>query len=159
MIYYEGFIREWLKRAEREEEMVDIGDKYISLYIAFSGWLSREFNNHVKNNNKKGLSDRDKIELFKEYTKAKEIFDELQEGDDSFKKTLVKLYEYNIKDMREVYDDIRFDGSFNSFVEIIYRVRNNLFHGNKNINDNKNDYELVELSYELLLPLFKKVVF
>lgn len=49
---------------------------------------------------------------------------------------------------------LRYDGSFETLVDVIYNVRNNLFHGRKNIQDNKKDFELVVLSYRILRRLF-----
>ena len=40
---YDVFMREWLKRAERENESVDDADRFISLWIAFNGWLKKEY--------------------------------------------------------------------------------------------------------------------
>lgn len=41
---YDVFIREWLKRAERgENEPADDADRFISLWIAFNGWLKKEY--------------------------------------------------------------------------------------------------------------------
>ena len=38
------FTREWLIRAERDEhDSIDDGDRFISLWIAFNGWMRGKF--------------------------------------------------------------------------------------------------------------------
>lgn len=151
-INWEIFTKQWLKRAERgQKEHIDDGDRFISLWIAFNGWMKEEFGEFVK--------DRTLINHVKAFENIRNIFLDLRREDDSFGENLNRLGEYSVADMRNISDPDaikRYDGTFDSLVEVIYQVRCNLFHGRKEIHEDKKDFELVSLSYKILLPLFKR---
>ena len=42
-INYEIFADKWLERAERRKVFVDDGDRFISLWIAFNGWMKGKY--------------------------------------------------------------------------------------------------------------------
>ncbi len=42
-IIWEIFTERWLHRAERQQEFLDDGDRFISLWIAFNGWMKGRF--------------------------------------------------------------------------------------------------------------------
>ena len=44
---WEIFAERWLQRAERGRVFVDDGDRFISLWIAFNGWMKRIFGEAV----------------------------------------------------------------------------------------------------------------
>jgi hypothetical protein len=46
---------------------------------------------------------------------------------------------------------------FHRLMDVIYQIRNNLFHGHKSPND-KNDQEFVTLTYGILSPLLRPFV-
>lgn len=149
-VNYEYFTEKWLERAERKEnETIDICDKFISLWIAFNGWMKSKFGEPIK--------DSTLITRLKDFQDIKKVFDQLQQQDQTYISNLRELRRYTVLDMRYA-DDIKrnkeFDGSFNSLIDVIYQVRCNLFHGRKD-DDNK-DLHLITLSYNILLPLFKK---
>jgi len=50
----------------------------------------------------------------------------------------------------------RYDGIFESLIEVIYQIRCNLFHGRKDTREDEKDFKLICLSYNILLPLFKE---
>lgn len=149
-INWEVFTKGWLQRAERRKVSVDDGDRFISLWIAFNGWLSGKFG--------EGEIDANKIKSVKKMQDFKEVFNHLRETDIAFKKSLDKLEGMPIaimqvrKNREQIY---KYDGTFESLIEAIYRVRCNLFHGRKDITEDKKDKELVKLAYRILLPLFK----
>jgi hypothetical protein len=150
-INWKYFTDKWLERAERGRCNVDDGDRFISLWIAFNGWMRGKFGED-------GI-DRHQIESVKSMDDFKDVFNHLKEDDIDFKKALDKLGNLLVVNMRfrnnreEVY---MYDGTFESLIEVVYQVRNNLFHGRKNVEENKKDLALVRLSYKILLPLFKK---
>lgn len=149
-INWEIFTDRWLKRAERGQEYIDDGDRFISLWIAFNGWMRSKFG--------EDLGDRCQIESVKKMQDFKEVFNNLKIEEPAFRECLEKLEKLPVVDMRfkNNREDIdRYDGSFESLIEVIYQVRCNLFHGRKNIDEDKKDFELVGLSYRTLLPLFK----
>lgn len=103
-------------------------------------------------------ADGNKIRSVKKMQDFQEVFKRLREDNLSFKECLDKIEGISVVNMQfrknreQVY---RYDGTFESLIEVIYRVRCNLFHGRKNIDEDKKDIELVRLAYRILLPLFK----
>ena len=152
-IIWEEFTKEWLERAERkEDECVDDGDRFISLWIAFNGWMKGRFD---ENGNDKMLLDETK-----KLAEFNDSFNHLKQDDFLFKKNLEKLATYTVVNMKkqkdkDEYDEYRYDGTLESLIDVLYQVRCNLFHGRKEINANSKDFELVSLSLSILLPLFK----
>lgn len=147
---YDGFIREWFKRAERENESVDDADRFISLWIAYNGWLKKEYGEKT--------NDSKMIEKSKENATLQEIFRGLYASNKDFMTNLARLMEYKVIDMRDPSDEQRektCTGDFGSFLDTIYQIRCNLFHGRKNFEENEKDKELVTLALKLLRPLFK----
>lgn len=147
---YKYFTERWLERAERDENTtIDIGDKFISLWIAFNGWMKSEFGEPVK--------DATLINRLKVHEKFREVFNQLLRRDESFANDLQELRRYAVLDMRYI-DDVSkskiFSGTFESLIDVIYRVRCNLFHGRKG--DEGKDMRLMSLSYNILLKLYKK---
>jgi len=149
---YDVFIREWLKRAERgENEPVDDADRFISLWIAFNGWLKKEYGENT--------SDREMVKRAQGNKTLKEIFRKLPASDRDFMTNLNQLMEYIIIDMRDPSNEQRgkrCTGDYESFLDTIYQIRCNLFHGRKNFEEDQKDKELVILALKLLRPLFKK---
>ena len=105
-----------------------------------------------------GTTDRNKIQSVKKMQDFEGVFNHLREDNIAFKEYLDKLEGISVAGMQSktnrelVY---RYDGTFESLIEVIYQVRCNLFHGRKDINKDKKDIELVKLAYRILLPLFK----
>jgi len=147
-IVWEIFTNEWLQRAEREQEYVDDGDRFISLWISFNGWMKGRFGENKK--------DKSLLNKTKELTEFSDSFSHLKQVDSHFRSNLEKLANYSVADMRNLEDtNPKYDGTFESLIDVLYRVRCNLFHGRKEIRENKKDFELVSLSLKILLPLFK----
>ena len=148
-IIWKIFTEEWLKRAERGEyERVDDADRFISLWIAFNGWMKGKF----------GERKRDTMLLneLKQLPEFNNSFNHLRKANPDFRKNLKKLANYSVGNMqRPENGELKYDGKLDSLIEILYRVRCNLFHGRKEINGNAKDKELVSLSLKILLPLFK----
>lgn len=150
-VVWQIFTEKWLQRAERTRKCLDDGDRFISLWIAFNGWMKGEFGEN--------RSDRDLINKVKETLTFKNTFIKLKDDSMEFCQNLDELSNYCVLDMRHVDEKSRYknyDGSFESLLEVIYQVRCNLFHGRKDVDDDRKDYELVSLSYNILLPLFKE---
>ena len=145
------FTERWLARAERGRCIIDDGDRFISLWIAFNGWMRGKFG--------EALNDRKQIESVKVMQDFRKIFNQLREENLAFKECLEKLEGLSVVNMqfKQNQEDVyRYDGTFESLIELIYQVRCNLFHGRKDIDEDKKDFELVRLSYRILLPLFRK---
>ena len=91
----------------------------------------------------------------------KEIFRELSDSDRDFRTNLSQLMRYIVIDMREPSNEQRekrCTGDYGSFLDTIYQIRCNLFHGRKNFEEDQKDRELVTLALKLLRPLFKKLL-
>lgn len=148
---YRKFLREWLKRAERQTQPIDDADRFISLWIAFNGWLREEHG--------EDLSDSALIDRVINNHDLEAVFYELKERNSGFKGDLAKLSRYNVINMRNPYNENNhksYDGSFNSFIRVIYQIRCNLFHGRKSFEQDEKDYELIVLALALLGPLFRR---
>lgn len=146
---YDIFIEEWLRRSDREEnkDFIDMGDKFISLWIAFNAWLKSQFGE-----NKPDSVLKDNLINF---LPMESVFNEFKKEN----KKLVKLKDYKIINMQYPEDEKKeknYDGSFKSLIESLYQIRCNLFHGRKSFEDNQIDKELVKLAYKILSSLFKK---
>lgn len=150
---YDIFIREWLKRSERAEVPIDDADRFISLWIAFNAWLKKEYG--------KNTTDKKMVERAKGNTALKEIFRKLSASDRDFTTNLSKLMRYIVIDMRDPSNEQRekrCTGDYESFLDTIYQIRCNLFHGSKRVDEDEKDQELVTLALKLLRPLFKEFI-
>ena len=145
MTDYKRFTKKWLQRANKKKREIDKSDRFLCLWIAFNGWMKDQY----------GENDPDKklIDQAKNNPDLKSIFIE--------KKTLLKVLNelegYTVHDMRYETDAtkaIKYNGTFESLIEVLYLIRCNLFHGRKNIDEGKNDEKLVHLAYDILSPLF-----
>jgi len=150
-MYYDRFIPEWIRRSERDGVHVDDGDRFISLWIAFNGWLKKEYGENKGDltllNEAKGKSD------------LGNIFCWLKENDQQFENDLKELSIYRVINMKFETDrtkDKKYNGDFESFIDVIYQIRCNLFHGRKNFDENEIDKKLITLALKLLGLLFKK---
>ncbi len=149
-INYEIFTETWLQRAERGEEYIDDGDRFISLWIAFNSWMKGKFGEAVK--------DLTLVNRVKESEEVQQKF-EIMKNDERFDSLLQKLSEYTIPDMRYPNDGNRlkkYDGNLASLMDVLYQVRCNLFHGRKDMEGDRKDFELVGLSYQILLPFLRE---
>lgn len=153
LIDYHEFELKWLDRAKRHDKIVDEGDKFISLWIAFNGWMKRTFGEDKR--------DIKLIEAVKHFQRLKQIFDAVKDNNEKFAKNLEELGKHSIADMRFFRNNkkvVRYNGTFESLIEAIYRIRCNLFHGRKDLNEDRKDYELVCLAYKILLLLFEEYI-
>jgi hypothetical protein len=146
---YNKFITNWLERAEREENSLDDADRFINLWIAFNAWMKKEY----------GESKLDAVLISeaKNNRGLESIFDKLKDNqlDKNLKKIKKKGLIYDMRYPGDTKKAKEYNASFGSLLDVIYQVRCNLFHGRKNIKDDTRDEELVEICYQILLPLFK----
>ncbi len=153
-IVWELFAKQWLKRAERQNVIVDDVDRFICLWIAFNGWMKSQY--------LESMDDSHLIACAKKDTGLFGQFKELQESDVQFKDNLDHLERFSLTDMSVPVDleqseigEIRYDGSFDSLMDVLYLVRCNLIYGRKTPADDDKDKELVSLAYGILYPLFQ----
>ena len=106
-INYDIFIDRWLERAERGRVFVDDGDRFISLWIAFNGWMKGKFG--------EGKRDEDLLAEVKALEDIKGVFSDLKRNNLCFSEDLIKLREYPVADMRHINNAQRtrkYDGTF-----------------------------------------------
>lgn len=143
------FIETWVERAARESEVVDEGDKFMCIWIAFNAWLKDEYSETD--------SDKTLIERVKQNITLWRLFEELK-NNDGYKQLLTELSRYRILDMRDPQNESKikqYNGSFESLIAVLYQIRCNLFHGRKNIEEKK-EYKLVALARKILYKLFNE---
>lgn len=149
IINYDYFTKCWLERAERDNgQCLDDADRFISLWIAFNGWMIGKFGI---------MREADMITRVKERTEMKEIFLSLPQTDKRFTKALKELAGKSVADMRDPNNPSKYkkyEGTFESLIDVLYQIRCNLFHGSKKTYGH--DYGLVCLAFRILLPLFKE---
>jgi len=150
---YREAIENWHNRAENEKEPFI---RFILEYISFISLLSNVL---------KGKNDRDRINILKSRKKIKELL--LNKVDET---KLTEIVEYLQSDPilnvtqeidnhweRGIYNigvngTIRDIEDYPNIIEFIYRARNNLIHGQKRL-EVERDKKIVELAYEILHAL------
>lgn len=148
LFVWQLFAAKWLERAKRFNVPVDDGDRFISLWVAFNGWMRGQFGEN--------LSDGRLLRAAKKFPKLTAVFIDLKSNDIAFQSNLNILRTYPIYNMK--YPDVdptTYDGTLASLLQVIYNVRCNLFHGRKNVDEDTKDQTVVSLSYKILLPLFE----
>lgn len=145
---WKKFTQEWLKRSRRKTKLDDL-DRFISLWIAFNGWMRAAFGEHLDD-----ASQRDKV---KKLDNLRITFDNMVERNPDFRRNLDQLRKHTIANMRYPDDEDKiqpYDETFESFIDILYQVQNNLFHGRENPADYERDFKLASLLRQILYPLF-----
>lgn len=151
-IVWDIFTKKWLARAERSsKERIDDGDRFISLWIAFNGWMRGKYGENK--------DDRVLLDKVKKSDNFHSVFLSMKSREPEFSDNLQELGKYTVINMKHPNDPrktLTYDGTFVSLIEVLYSIRCNLFHGRKDVSDNKKDIQLVSLAYRILLPLFKQ---
>ena len=154
---YADLIKQWFERSNSEN---DIFTKFIFLYISFTAFL-------IQRNSEK--SDRWIINNLKDAKDARSFYISLTRNDPELRATIQKL----VSELRKqpIRNDTRpndtnwkgIDGvlqdetDWENLVEYWYRVRNNLFHGRKAPEFNR-DRDLVTYAYRTLAPLMANFI-
>lgn len=156
MDYYELIIQ-WFNRASTETELFT---KYIFLYIAFTAFLTQT---------RESLTDRDRINVLKNSPEAKDYYLKLISTNSELKNRLTALVsELKINPIKNISrpndrnwklqdGKLENENDWENLVEFWYRVRNNLFHGHK-APEFERDRMLVEFAFLTLYPLMKNFV-
>jgi hypothetical protein len=167
---YTKFLKTWYFRAKRQDRVVDEADRFICLWIAFNSWLRQHYGEDwsdssligIGRNSQNGfVNDSTFIALFESFKndkRNKRVLDEL--------KSHGKIY--NLRYPRGTpgadLNAVAFTGDFRSYMEAVYQIRCNLFHGRKDPEDKTDeggkisvDYKLIRLAYDTLLPFFERL--
>ncbi|APV43736.1 hypothetical protein Dform_00377 [Dehalogenimonas formicexedens] len=146
-IDYQYFVSLWIERCDRNT--LDDGDRFINLWIAFNGWMKGLFGENS--------TDATLITKTKTYAQLEAGFQRLKENAD-FNRYLISIQKSPIIDMRNDNKIVTFDGNFTTYIDAIYQIRCNLFHGRKDVERDERDKELVSCAYNTLRPLFESVL-
>lgn len=154
---YKDLINQWFYRAVVEG---DPFTRYIFLYISFIAFLSQDDSY---------TSDRGRINRVKEDDEAKDYYLRLVRGSNDLREALTGLIEelrgqpirnstrdndINWRGTGGVLDGIE---DWENLVEFWYRVRNNLFHGHK-APEFERDRRLVDYAYLTLQPFMRNFI-
>jgi len=143
--YLKDIVVEWFDKSE--DASLNYFDRFIFLWIAFDAWSSNE----------SGETHSDGVIEWLENSKMEDQFRNTLPQIDAHLKALVRQgYIESHVGKRE---PVRLNDpqEFCQVMKVIYRVRNNLFHGHKSPNDAR-DLKLVTLAYAILSPLLKRFV-
>ncbi|MCT4617474.1 MAG: HEPN domain-containing protein [Candidatus Gracilibacteria bacterium] len=146
-------IKNWLKKSALEEKPFD---KFIALWIGYNGFYSNFFENG---------GDREKaITKMGNHLELKRLFED-DDGINPKVEEFFKLIEgrkdelgIGVKDLKKnKIVDIKREKGLKNFLKLIYTIRCNLFHGDKDIYGGRDD-KLVLLAYEALYEIFSKFI-
>ena len=139
-------------RAERRERArLDNDDRFISLWIAFNGWIRGRYG--------ETHNDRALLDEVKHSDDLCDVFLAMRITDTRFRNSLLRLGMYTVINKRYPEDPSRplvYDGTFTSLMEVLYSVRCNVLHHRKSASEDEKDILLVSLAYRILLPLFEQ---
>jgi hypothetical protein len=139
---YKKLIRNWHEKATTE----DYFSKFVFEYLAFAAIIRKYFNIESK-------SDRDAVNRLKgnKVIEGEYLLKIQKELNENLNKLINYLNGNPVKNGdKEI--QIQNEEDWPNMVELIYSVRNNLFHGGKDPDDAR-DKLLVENAYKLLRPL------
>lgn len=141
------FTLTWFYRALKEKRKIDIADRFMCLWVCFNSIIRKKYGEHP--------SDRTLIEQAKRDHYWTEVFKKVWENP-AFVQLFIELKTYSVRNMRYEEHNVKEieNDCFADFIEVVYQIRNNLFHGRKKPQDTgTEDYELIVLAYQLLTPI------
>ncbi len=156
---YEVLIRDWFERSELDADSIS---QFLFLYISFIAFLTQK-------QMQSGRHDRQIIDSLKASDKAKKYYIKLIQSDsklkDSIHDLINELKDRPIRNITRTNDTnwhgeqgaLQGEDDWDNLVEFWYRVRNNLFHGHKSPQVER-DKTLVHYAYLTLFPLMKHFV-
>ena len=150
---YRNFTEKWLKRAEDNDRDFDKADSFIALWIAFNGWMRGKFGENKK--------DWELVRDIKRFEEMKNIYNRLKESNENLKNMLQELSTHSVVNMQFINDrtkDRKYTNTYESLIDTIYQIRCNLFHGRKGTQETEEDYTLICLVHDILLPIFKECI-
>jgi hypothetical protein len=147
-------IKRWLEKSKDEENSFD---RFISLWISFNAFYAAEHLlesenqqiTNIKNEYKRLFAELtsdspESFEAFKDYIETKP-------QNTGFIQDL--RYQVDKEKHKKRYQSI---GSLCEYLDCVYQVRCNLFHGGKNLEDGQ-DQKIVSRAYDSLLAFLEKV--
>lgn len=159
-VIYGEQIKELLGVAEGQAHLPPSFMKFITLWEAFNCWL-RIPPEH--GGQRRRPRDIDLLTDFKTNPVVQSNFQKMAEDSAEYRQVLA-----NLKNLSPVYmvqgsvatsRAAKIDDETNlaQVIDVIYQIRNNLFHGAKSLYDQR-DQNLVAVAHEVLLPLFRRLL-
>jgi len=143
--YLREIVVQWFDRSQDTVNWPSIFDRFIFLWIAFDAWGSNESGQI-----------NDKMIDWVKTSRMKVIFRVLRNDLEPLLLVLSKKGDIpNHLGRKRV--GLHDPHDFHKLMEVLYQIRNNLFHGHKSPGDNE-DIEIVTLAYGILSPLMKPLV-
>ena len=131
------------------QRTIDIADRFISLWICFNSILRKHYGESNSDFTLIKMASKD-LQEPEGILRLKEYFDTMY--DREYRINLQKLE--NLMPIRNMKNNRLANMENSSLIEILYKIRCNLFHGRKDPSDiATRDYELVRLAFFLLAPL------
>ncbi len=136
-------IDNWYNRSK--DKKLDEFDRFISLWISFNAWGCHETGFDV---------DRKMLDDLKKNPKMEDSYNKAKESE-SFLKSLCEMVDKKVLTYRSKPKEVWLDNekSLDCLLEVIYRIRCNLFHGRK-VPFDGNDAKLVKWARMILTPIF-----
>ena len=153
-------IKELLRVAEGQAHLPPSFMKFIALWEAFNCWLRIP---PERGGQTRRPKDRDLLMDFKTNPVVQRNFRKMADDSAEYRQALA-----NLKNLSPVYmvqgsvatsSAAKIDDEANlaQVMDVIYQIRNNLFHGAKSLYDQR-DQNLVAAAHEVLLPLFRRLL-
>lgn len=124
-------------------------DSLIYIWITFEAFTTSKFNLRSADKRVKKFE-----EDYKDWFKSKKF-------SSTFDSSLKELMKYEVKDMRPVNPDppitITNIDNFEEIIDVIYRVRCNLFHGGKSSTEQK-DIELLQFGFKVIYEILDNIL-
>ena len=144
--YLREIVVEWFERSAHSEKWPSIFDRFIFLWIAFDAWGSNE-----------SRQMNDKMIDWLKTSQLKDVFRRIRPGIEDDLKRLSQKGDIPNHVTEGAMIRLHDPHDFHKLMDVIYQIRNNLFHGHKSPNDS-NDRELVTFAYNILSPLLRPFV-
>jgi hypothetical protein len=134
--------------------------RFIFLWISFNSWYDQFRATLVARNGgeEKYIREHEVIEFLFDYQELVNSYSRLLSQSEFHRlvEELQRMAPLNnlLKEEEVHFEDVN---SFRQYLNLIYQIRNNLFHGGKSV-DNARDLSLVVHAYQTLSPVFRPIV-
>lgn len=141
-----NLIKAWVNLADKESPHLsgreDVYFRFMALWVGFNAFLTREYK-HIR-------GDREKVRAFANESSSASLHRE-ELSTPIYSKAVEDLKERGVKDMQNINRVYGINSSecFTEVMECVYQVRCNLFHGDKQVDDER-DNKLVEAAHAIV---------
>lgn len=147
-----NLIKAWINLADKESPHLstsreDVYFRFMALWVGLNAFLTREYK-HIR-------GDREKVRAFANESSSALLHRE-KLSDSIYSKAVEDLKKLGVKDMQNTNRVYRINSSecFTEVMECVYQVRCNLFHGDKSIDDER-DNKLVKAAHTIVAAHLK----